>query len=91
MRGYLNVVSFKAQVGRSFMTRNGTDGNTTHTSLYVSYLHSIRQIEIVGTTVIPELPSKLLMARLLILILIGLTQANRREIRGWNGKDIILT
>ena len=46
--------------------------NGTHTWLHFSYLHSEHEIEIVGSTVIPEFPSLLLLPLCLITTLIAL-------------------
>lgn len=42
--------------------------NATHTNLYCTYTHSVHTIEIIGTTVIPEFPTMMLTAILLVIM-----------------------
>jgi hypothetical protein len=56
--------------------------NATHTIMYFAYTHSSHQIEIVGTTVIPEFPTLLAPVLLLaVLILTLLAARTTRAIR----------
>ena len=43
-----------------------TTENGTHTSLYFTYLHSSHTVVIEGSTVIPELPSMLILPLMLL-------------------------
>jgi hypothetical protein len=52
-----------------------TSSNATHTTLYFAYTHSSHQIEIVGTTVIPEFPALLAPALLLTVLVLTLLMA----------------
>jgi len=64
---------------------NGTDvtsscniwENSTHTFIYVPYNHSIQEIMVLGTWIIPEFPSALILPLLLIIAIIAVFAAKR--------------
>ncbi|MFQ6075535.1 MAG: PQQ-binding-like beta-propeller repeat protein [Candidatus Bathyarchaeia archaeon] len=52
--------------------------NSTHSSIYFEYTHSVQEIQIIGTTVIPEFPSIITMPLLLIALAILLIFLKKR-------------
>jgi hypothetical protein len=72
-KGYCNVTIPKALLGGSFTVL--VDGSTvtptqtsnaTCTSLYITYTQANHKIQITGTTIIPEFPSNMILATLMI-------------------------
>lgn len=53
--------------------------NSTHSSLYFAYNHSIRKIEIIGTHVIPEFPSILILPLLMIFTLVAVVASKKKR------------
>lgn len=51
--------------------------NGTHTSLYFTYLHSVHSVEIIGTTVILEFPSVIILPLLITVSLIVMALARK--------------
>jgi outer membrane protein assembly factor BamB len=55
--------------------------NGTHSSLYFEYGHSIHTVEIIGTTVVPEFPSAIILPLLVIASLIAVTLAKKKLLK----------
>jgi len=51
--------------------------NGTHTFLYFTYTHSIKQVEIIGTTAVPEFPPSLILPLVITLTLLAVVLAKR--------------
>ena len=57
------------------------DPNATHTTIHFTYLHELHdyhEIEVTGTTVIPEFPTNLILMLLLTIYLIALMSARKK-------------
>jgi len=52
--------------------------NGTHTSLYFTYSHSSHTVEIIGTTVVPEFPSAIILPLLITISLIAVALAKKK-------------
>jgi len=52
--------------------------NGTHTSLYFTYMHSSHTVEIIGTTVVPEFPSAIILPLLVTISLIAVALAKKK-------------
>ena len=56
----------------------GVTSNATHTSLYVTYTHSERKLEIIGDIVIPEFPTIIAITLLLTMLAVTLLSVKKR-------------
>ena len=72
------VVTFDGEVVAEPLSRTLPSSNDTYTYLYISYTHSQHLIEITGTTAIPEFPTLVITALILIYGLLA-TAACRRK------------
>jgi parallel beta-helix repeat protein len=80
-KGLINgsyVVTFDGEVIAEPLSRILPSSNDTYTYLYISYTHSQHLIEITGTTAIPEFPTLVITALILIYGLLT-TAAYRRK------------
>jgi len=74
------VVTFDGEVIAEPLSRILPSSNDTHTYLYISYTHSQHLIEITGTTPIPEFPTLVITALILISGLLTAAACRRKRV-----------
>jgi parallel beta-helix repeat protein len=74
------VVTFDGEVIAEPLSRILPSSNDTYTYLYISYTHSQHLIEITGTTAIPEFPTLVITALILIYGLLTAAACRRKRV-----------
>jgi len=78
-----NIAEWTVKVNGNAITYQAVE-TLTHTSLYFTYQHSVKTVEITATNVIPEFPPSTLMLLLLTLVTISVLVKRKFQRKRFN-------